>query len=118
VLTTDPDEHLSAEVVAQRVRERMPGVNSSTVYRTLDVLVDEGLVRRTDLGGDRAYYEPAHEHLHHHLVCEGCGTVRHIHDDVLGELAKRLESTTRFRLSERELTLFGLCERCATAETA
>lgn len=113
VLTADPDEHLSAELVADRVRAQIPGVNASTIYRTLDVLVQEGLVRRTDLGGDRAYYEPSHEHLHHHLVCEVCGKVQHVHDEVMGELARRVKASTGYHLSERELTLFGSCPTCA-----
>ena len=61
VLAAQADAHLSAEEVAERVRQALPDVNASTVYRTLDLLVEEGLVRRTDLGQGRAYYEPAHE---------------------------------------------------------
>src|SRR5690348_14091543 len=69
----EPECHLSAEDVVEQVRGQLPQVNASTIYRTLDLLVDEGLLLRTDLGRDRAYYEPAHEHAHHHLVCERCG---------------------------------------------
>jgi len=90
----------------------MPQVSSSTVYRTLDLLVDEGLVLRTDLGADRAYYEPAREHAHHHLVCERCGAVRHLHDEELGNLRTRVRRSTGFTLGRGEITLFGLCERC------
>jgi Fe2+ or Zn2+ uptake regulation protein len=111
-LTSDPERHLSADEVVERVRDRMPQVSSSTVYRTLDLLVDEGLVLRTDLGADRAYYEPAREHAHHHLVCERCGAVRHLHDEELGNLRARVRKSTGFTLGRGEITLFGLCERC------
>ena len=68
-LTAEPDRHLSAQEVVARVRDELPRVNPSTVYRTLDLLVADGLVLRTDLGADRVFYEPAHDHRHHHLVC-------------------------------------------------
>jgi len=87
-------------------------VTPSTVYRTLDVLVEAGLVLRTDLGEDRVFYEPAYEHHHHHLVCERCGAVRHVHDEVLGDLAQRVEASSGYALAGREVTLFGICPDC------
>ena len=112
VLAAEPDLHLSAEEVAAQINDHLPQVNASTVYRTLDVLVEEGLVRRTDIGTGRAVFEPAHEHNHHHLVCESCGVVAHVHDDVLGGIAPRIEKRSGFRLGDREVTLFGLCRGC------
>jgi Fur family ferric uptake transcriptional regulator len=94
------------------VREELPRVNPSTVYRTLDLLVAEGLVLRTDLGADRVFYEPAHDHRHHHLVCRGCGTVVHVHDDVLAGARARIDAATGFALGDEEMTLFGLCPAC------
>ena len=111
-LQANHDEHLSAEDIVQRVRQEIPRVNASTVYRTLELLVEEGLLQRTDLGAERSYYEPASEHSHHHVICEGCGVVRHVHADVLGDLAGRLEQETGFALGPRELSFFGLCPRC------
>jgi Fe2+ or Zn2+ uptake regulation protein len=115
-LLADPGAHLSADDVVERVRAELPGVNPSTVYRTVALLVEEGLLLRTDLGGDRAFYEPAHEHPHHHLVCERCGSVAHIHDDVLGDVADRIEQAAGFTLGSGELSLFGLCADCRAIE--
>jgi len=111
-LTTEPERHLSAEDVVDRVRAQLAQVNPSTIYRTLDLLVDEGLLLRTDLGGDRSYYEPAREHAHHHLVCERCGSVQHLHDEELGDLRARVEAGTGFALGRAEITLHGLCASC------
>ena len=111
-LLVEPDQHLSAEDVVERVRAELPRVNSSTVYRTLELLVEEGLLLRTDLGGDRAYFEPAREHPHHHLICECCGSVTHIHNETLGNLASRVTKATGYTLGTRELSLFGLCPNC------
>src|SRR4051794_4126875 len=115
VLAAEPDRHLSAGEVCERVRAEVPSVTPSTVYRTLDVLVEAGLALRTDLGGDRVFYEPAHEHPHHHLVCERCGAVRHVHDDALGDLRTRVEASSGYALAPREITLFGTCPDCRRA---
>jgi Fur family transcriptional regulator, ferric uptake regulator len=111
-LTAQPDRHLSAAEVAGRVRADLPRVNVSTVYRTLELLVEEGLVRRTDLGADRIFYEPAHDHRHHHVVCRSCGRVAHVHDEVLGDLRERASRASGFALGDEEITLFGLCPAC------
>ena len=111
----EPERHFSAENVVERVREQLPQVNASTIYRTLDLLVEEGLILRTDLGRDRAYYEVAHEHAHHHLVCERCGAVEHLHDEDLGDLRERITAGSGFALGSGEITLVGLCRGCQSA---
>jgi Fur family ferric uptake transcriptional regulator len=116
-LANEPDRHLSADDVLQLVRADLPQVNPSTVYRTLELLVEEGLLLRTDLGGDRAYFEPAREHAHHHLVCERCGTVQHLHDEELGDLRRRIERAAGFAVGSAEITFFGLCRACRAAAT-
>jgi Fur family ferric uptake transcriptional regulator len=116
-LASEPDQHLSADDVVERVRAHRPQVNPSTVYRTLELLVEEGMLLRTDLGGNRAYFEPAREHAHHHLVCERCGTVQHLHDEQLGDLRLRIERGSGFAVGSAEITFFGLCRACRRAAT-
>ncbi|MGI8439333.1 MAG: Fur family transcriptional regulator [Thermoleophilaceae bacterium] len=108
----DPDGHLSAEDVVAWVRAQLSTVNPSTIYRTLELLVEEGLVRRTDLGADRTFFELAREHLHHHVVCARCGAVVHVHDEVLGDLGGRLEAAAGYTLGGGELTIPGVCPAC------
>jgi Fur family transcriptional regulator, ferric uptake regulator len=112
VLSDVPGRHLSAEEIVDLVRERLPGVNTSTVYRTLDRLAEDGIVLRTDLGSGRAYYEPAREYAHHHVVCERCGAVAHLHGEALGSLASRIEAETGYALGAREISFFGVCPGC------
>ncbi len=111
-LVSEPDTHLAADDLVQRVQTQLPRTSASTIYRTLELLVDEGLVARADLGSDRTYYEPATEHAHHHLVCERCGAVVHIHDDALGDLKGNIDASAGYRLSDRPITLFGTCPSC------
>jgi Fur family ferric uptake transcriptional regulator len=112
-LSADPERHLSADDVVTSVQAELPTVNPSTVYRTLDLLVAEGLLRRTDLGSGRAFYEVAHEHPHHHVVCESCGKVAHFHDEVLADAPQRIAAETGYVLGDGEQTLYGLCADCS-----
>lgn len=102
--------HLSAREVAASV----PELHQATVYRALDVLVAEGLARRTEIDG-RALYEIAAEHLHHHLVCTSCGSVQHVHDDAVRGALRKVARESGYALAEEELTFRGLCPACAAA---
>lgn len=106
-LTAEPEKHVSADEIAART-----GLDPSTVYRTLDVLVQEGFATRTDLGAGRAFFEPAQEHLHHHVVCERCGAVAHLHDEALGDLRERVERVSGYAVSTSDISFFGLCPTC------
>lgn len=106
-------DHISADEVLAHARARYPSLNPSTVYRTLDALVSAGIARRTDLGSDRLYYEVARPHRHHHAVCQGCGTVAHLHDGTLRPLVEALRAETGFELTpDREIAVPGLCPAC------
>jgi len=108
-LLSQDGSHVDAATLA----EALPGLSPATVYRTLDLLVEEGLVKRTDLGTGRACYEPAGSHAHHHVVCDRCGRVEHIHDEALGDLAERIRAASGYFLGLDEITFRGLCEPCA-----
>lgn len=105
--------HMSAEEVCGHVQQQFPHVNISTVYRTLELLVELRLVRETQLGPARRFFEVEEEVPHHHLVCETCGAVAHVHDDELGDLRPTLASGQGF--TAKQLTIFGLCASCAGA---
>ena len=65
-----------------------PEVNLSTVYRTLQLLVSLDLVSETRLGTKHSYYEVAPEPVHHHFVCEKCGSVGHFADELVAPLPR------------------------------
>jgi Fur family transcriptional regulator, ferric uptake regulator len=106
--------HLSAREVAEAVQAEAPELHQATIYRALDVFVEDGLVRRTELDG-RALYEVAAEHRHHHVVCGECGDVTHVHDEALRSAFARVESESGFTLTDAELTFYGTCPGCAAA---
>ncbi len=104
------DRHMSAEEVCGLVQEQFPHVNISTIYRTLELLVELRLLRETHLGPARRFFEVEEEVPHHHLVCETCGGVAHVHDDDLGDLHEALAAGQGF--AAKQLTIFGLCANC------
>ncbi len=103
--------HMSAEDVCAQVQRQFPHVNISTVYRTLELLVELRLVKETRLGPTRRFFEVEEEVPHHHLVCDTCGGVTHLHDEDLGGLNAALASGQGF--ASREVTVFGRCRTCA-----
>jgi len=108
--------HVTADDILVHAKARYPSINPSTVYRTLDALVAAGIARRNDLGSGRLYFEIAREHRHHHVVCQGCGAVEHLHDASLAPLAAAVAAETGFRLTpDREIAIPGFCPACQTA---
>jgi len=106
--------HATPEAVCTRVQETAPAVNITTVYRTLDLLEQLGVVRHTHLGhGAPTYATSAHEHVH--LVCHRCGAVDEIDADALDDLAAGLRADTGFRLDATHVALSGLCRGCTEA---
>jgi Fur family ferric uptake transcriptional regulator len=73
---------------------------------------------RTDLGGDRSYYELAAEHHHHHVVCSGCGAIAHVHDEAIAAAVACVQAASGYRLARQELTFAGLCPVCAARHRA
>lgn len=108
--------HRTADEVQQWVATRYPGMNLATVYRTLDMLTEVGLVAQTDLGGGAASYELVGDSPHHHLICVTCGQMTEIGDETIGDLRTRLLATHGFQMRSRHLAIFGLCHVCRTAE--
>ncbi len=107
--------HTTAEEVFERVRERTQAVNIATVYRTLDLLVEEGLASRTDLGGGRVVYATAEHGPHIHLVCLQCGRVIEAETDLLESLVQELEARYGFVCAPQHLGISGLCADCQKA---
>lgn len=108
--------HATPEQVSRRVRGTAAPVNTTTVYRALDLLEQLGMVRRTHLGGSAPTYS-AEEHEHVHLACRRCGDVDEVPCELLGELAETLRERRGFALDAAHLALPGVCRTCRSAPT-
>ena len=108
-------EHLSVEQIAARVQERNPYVSLSTVYRTLELLRELGLVRTNHLPGENPRYEIADGKAHHHLICRQCRAVIHLDAQLLGNLNERLQEEYHFQGLTLDLLATGYCSSCWTS---
>jgi Fur family ferric uptake transcriptional regulator len=117
------DKHLSAEDIYIKVHPKYPNIGLTTIYRTLDVLVDLGLVFKFDFGDKRARYElsegPKGAHHHHHLICTNCNRVIDYTDfideevELLNQTEKGLSKKYDFRITNHLIQFYGLCNNCA-----
>lgn len=104
--------HVSAESVHAQVVRQFPQVNISTVYRTLDLLEELGLVRHTHFDDGIAQYHLSEVALHQHLVCRGCGSERELDVSILQPLGRKLLSDYGFRVDLAHFALIGWCANC------
>ncbi|RME91717.1 MAG: transcriptional repressor [Verrucomicrobia bacterium] len=105
--------HFSADQLLLWARQRDPRVSLATVYRTLGLLVESGLVREIELGGDRKVYDPnvAHRPEHLHLICADCGRIVEFDHDQLGRLLKQVAHELGFEIVSHRLQITARCER-------
>ena len=115
-------KHLSAEDVYMAVHKIHRNIGLTTVYRTLELLVQMGLVFKFDFGDGRARYElsegPKGERHHHHLVCTSCGRVVDYTDfideeiELLNQTEKGLSRKYNFDIKNHLIQFYGLCSEC------
>jgi Fur family ferric uptake transcriptional regulator len=106
------DDHISAEEMYMQVCARYPHLNISTVYRTLELLKELGLVTETDLGDGRVRYHSIKKGHHHHLVCHKCGQITDLDESVLSPLKEVLSRDYKFDADLRHMAIFGRCKNC------
>ena len=111
-------DHPDADTVHRRVRERMPTVSLDTVYRTLWLLEDLGLVATLGPSRGRARFD-ANLDRHHHFVCVRCGMTRDFHDETLDDLALPRAARAFGRIEATLVEVRGICHECSrkNAET-
>ncbi len=110
------DGHVTAETILEIVRPDYPYINLSTVYRTLDLLVELGLVAETDLGSGVRQFELMGSEPHHHLICQRCGSTIEIGDEALQPLRERLQTLYDFDPRMDHFAIFGICHHCRGQE--
>jgi Fur family transcriptional regulator, ferric uptake regulator len=101
--------HATPDEVLAEVRTHSTAVNASTVYRTLEVLEELGLIRHAHLSDRAPTYHSTREHEHFHLVCRNCHKVISVDPDVLSPLSERLVAEHGFTVDIGHLTVFGTC---------
>lgn len=105
--------HLTAEDIYRQVGQRFPGVNLTTVYRTLQWLHEQGLVHPFLVDFEQTRYEYHGGSSHHHLVCRSCAAVIEIGEEALDALRQALMERYGFEAAPAHLAIPGRCAACA-----
>jgi Fur family ferric uptake transcriptional regulator len=105
------DGHISATVIAAKVQARMPGVTPSTIYRTLDVLEDVGIISHSHLERGAEYHRAGQEG-HVHLTCSSCGAEDDLSLEEAATLERLITKHHGFRPDLTHFAISGICKRC------
>ncbi len=104
--------HTTAEDVARRVAQAVPGINASTVYRTLETLEENSLVTHTHFDDGITRWHLASEEAHQHLVCRSCGEEQELELALLAPVARRIRERFGFDADMAHFAIAGLCPKC------
>jgi Fur family ferric uptake transcriptional regulator len=116
LVAAQKEKHLSAEEIFELVKIEFPQIGLATVYRTIAILEKMKLLQRINLDDGCIRYQladPNEKHEHHHLICESCGLVVDMQEDLLESLEKKVMQKNGFKVNNHRLKLYGLCEKCA-----
>jgi Fur family ferric uptake transcriptional regulator len=105
---SDAEDHPDVELLHQRASAIDPGISIATVYRTVRLFEDAGILERHDFGDGRSRYEAAPESHHDHLINVETGEVIEFVDRELEELQRRIAEKLGFRLVDHRLELYGV----------
>ena len=111
------DEHLDAEAIWQTAQRRDASLNLATVYRTLAVLKEMGLIEQRYFARDhkREFYEAVGKREHYHFTCLGCGEVIEFETPRIGQARREISETLGLRLVSACVCFEGYCAKCAAS---
>ncbi len=105
--------HPTAVEVYDEVRSQMPNISLGTVYRNLDILSKQGLIRKIETCGEQKRFD-GNIDPHLHIMCTDCGRVRDVHDEFNLDLGELTNIETDFKITGVRLELLGICPGCAS----
>ena len=109
VLQSNPDMHLSADEIHNKLVTHNESIGLATVYRVLTQLEVAGLIQKNQFTDNQSSYEIKKQH-HDHLICTQCGKIIGFMNDDLETLQETISEKYQFRLDSHVMTLFGVCK--------
>ena len=106
------DKHFTAEQLLEWSREKDKSVSRATVYRTLPLLTESGLVREMDFGKDYKFYDPnyADHPNHNHIICQDCDKIVEFESDKISRIEEKISHKLGFSVKTQRLQITGTCE--------
>jgi Fur family peroxide stress response transcriptional regulator len=109
------DDHPSADQILEEIKDRIPDISRTTIYRILDTFVQLGLITKICHPSAVARFEPK-IYQHHHLVCVSCERIIDLEDERLDAIPFPDVSRKGFRINDYHIHFRGLCSECQTVE--
>ena len=103
--------HPTADWIYDQLKKEFPNLSMGTVYRNLNILLEQRLVRKIDFGSTFDRFD-ANVMQHYHFVCEGCGAIIDLELPIDASLNGRVNAATPFRAHSHRIEFYGLCDRC------
>jgi Fur family ferric uptake transcriptional regulator len=106
------DQHFTAEQLLVWSRQKDKSVSRATVYRTLPLLTESGLVREMDFGKDYKFYDPNYaEHPHHnHIICQDCDRIVEFESEKIDQLETEISQKLGFSVKTQRLQITATCD--------
>ncbi|HEY9061679.1 MAG TPA: transcriptional repressor [Pseudobacteroides sp.] len=111
------EKHLSAEEIHDMVKKSNPDIGLATVYRTMLLFNEIGIVHKLDLDDGLGRYELNRQkssHRHHHLICTSCNAVIEVEEDLLESLEQQILNEHGFIVKDHRVKFYGICSMCTT----
>lgn len=108
--------HFSADDIFNRLADNIPGIDRSTIYRTLELLAELELVQETKMSNNLSRYEATDKIGHHHMICENCREIYHFEDGALSDQLNAIASKASFKNAHFEVCIKGICINCLARE--
>ncbi|MGM0472095.1 MAG: Fur family transcriptional regulator [Bacillota bacterium] len=116
VLIEHSNQHLTVKEIYDLTCQKNKSIGLATVYRTLDLLVETGLVIKRNFADGSAKYEIRVPHCseHNHLICKECGKIIEVNDLLPDNFTRTVEGKTGFKVTDYSIKIYGYCAECQT----
>lgn len=118
IFLSNKNEHFTAEDILKQLSDSKTG--QATVYRTLELFCSAGILKKVNFKNEEYtrydLLDLNEKHFHHHLVCNKCGTVIELSDDLLDHIENKVHNDYHFKILDHELILNGICQNCQKSD--
>ena len=115
VILRNEGKHMSTEEIFIEVKKSNPEIGLATIYRTMFLLEELGILVKHNFEDGRNRYELSHpeqDHDHHHMICLKCGEVSEVEEDLLDSLEEKIGISHNFKVINHKVKFYGLCSKC------
>ena len=110
-IVRETDSHPTADWVYKQLKEEIPDLSLGTVYRNINVLIEQGQIEKLPYGSTFDRFE-AKTQPHYHFICEKCGLVEDFIMPHYADINKKAEKLGSFKIIRHRIDFFGLCKKC------